>query len=173
MRYFLRPATNDDRLDIERLVFGVLDEHGLKADPAVTDSDLRDIESGYFAEGGLFDLLVDEGGKIVGTVGLFRVSDSACELRKMYLAREVRGCGWGRRLLEHALRRAAELGFRRVVLETASVLQSAIALYERHGFRRYVPDHHSARCDAAYYLDIQPNSETRRDGIEKDVSGGA
>ena len=156
MPYVLRPATADDRPGIERLVFAVLEEHGLKSDPASTDSDLHDIQASYVAKGGLFDLLVDEEGQVVGSVGLFHVSDSVCELRKMYLAPEARGSGWGRQLLEHALRRAAELGFRRVTLETASVLQAAIALYERYGFRRYTPEHLAARCDAAYYLDLDP-----------------
>lgn len=157
MSYFLRPATNDDRAGIEGLVFAALDEHGLKADPAGTDSDLQDIQAGYFAGGGTFDLLVNASGQIVGSVGLCRIEDSVCELRKMYLAPEARGSGWGRRLLEHALARAAELGFRRVVIETASVLRAAIALYERYGFQRYTPDHLAARCDAAYYLDLPPN----------------
>jgi putative acetyltransferase len=157
MHYFLRPATNDDRAAIERPVFTALAEHGLKPDPSGTDADLHDIQASYFAGGGAFDLLLDGSGQVVGSVGLCRVSDSTCELRKMYLAPEVRGCGWGRRLLEHALARASELGFRRVVLETASVLRAAIALYERYGFQRYTPDHLASRCDAAYYLDLQPN----------------
>jgi len=157
MQYFLRPATNDDRASIERLVFAVLAEHDLKPDPSGTDSDLRDIQANYFAGGGTFDLLVDGSGRVVGSVGLCRTSDSTCELRKMYLAPEARGSGWGRRLLEHALARAAELGFHRVVLETACVLRAAIALYERYGFQRYTPDHLASRCDAAYYLDLHPN----------------
>ena len=72
----------------------------------------------------------------------------------MYLATASRGHGFGRRLLEHALSRARELGFSRVVLETASVLREAVALYERYGFRRYKPEHVAARCDAAYFLDL-------------------
>ena len=46
----------------------------------------------HFADGGAFDLLVDASGQVVGSVGLCRVSNSTCELRKMYLAPEVRGC---------------------------------------------------------------------------------
>ena len=101
----LRPATNDDRAAIERLVFTVLAEHGLKPNPSGTSADLHDIQASYFAGGGAFDLLVDGSGQVIRSVGLCRVSDSTCELRKMYLAPEVRGCGWGRRLLEHALAR--------------------------------------------------------------------
>jgi putative acetyltransferase len=156
MQYTLRPATNNDRAEIETLVFGILAEYGLCPDPAGIDSDLHDLRASYETSGGAFDVLVDDAGKVVGSVGLLRVSASICELRKMYLARPVRGQGWGRRLLEHALNRATQLGFARVVLETATILSDAIALYERYGFRPYKPDHFAGRCDKAYYLDLKP-----------------
>lgn len=162
MQYILRSAINEDRTNIERLVFAALKEHGLEPDSANTDSDLLDIQASYFADGGTFDLLMNDSGQIVGSVGLCRIADTVCELRKMYLAPDARGCGWGRRLLEHALARAAELGFHRVVLETASVLHAAIALYEHYGFRRYIPEHLAARCDAAYYLDLQPDKDAQQ-----------
>lgn len=154
MSLTLRPATNDDGEAIRSLVFGVLREHGLEPDPTGTDADLYDIESSYGRGGGCFDVLVDESGHVVGSVALFRISDVEVELRKMYLLPGLRGQGWGRRLLEHALARAAERGFRRIVLETASVLRSAVALYERFGFRRHHPTHLAARADAAYFLDL-------------------
>ena len=68
MHYFLRPATNDDRAAIERLLFTALAEHGLKPDPSDTDADLHDIQASYFAGGGTFDLLVDGSGQVVGSV---------------------------------------------------------------------------------------------------------
>ena len=132
----------------------VLNEYGFSFDSAGTDADLHDIQSNYWSAGGLFDVLVNSAGRIVGSVGLFRVSCSTCELRKMYLIRELRGHGLGRLLLEDALRHATEFGFKRIVLETASILQDAARLYESYGFRRYKSDHLSSRCDTAYYLDI-------------------
>ena len=73
----------------------------------------------------------------------------------MYMRRDSRGKGLGRRLLEDALTRARESGFRRITLETASVLKEAIGLYESYGFVPYRPEHLSARCDQAYVLDLQ------------------
>lgn len=154
MSYHFRAATNDDRPAIEALVFGVLAEYGLRPDPGGTDADLQDLHESYHAAGGAFDVLTDGQGQVVGTVGLHRVSATTCELRKMYLARAVRGQGWGRRLLEHALAQAKALGFTRVELETASVLREAVALYERFGFRRFEPEHLAARCDAAYFVEL-------------------
>lgn len=150
----LRPATNADRSAVEMLIFGVLREYGLAPDPEGTDADLRDIEGNYGAGGGVFDVLVDAEGEVLGSVALYRVSAEECELRKMYLAREARGRGFGRRLLEHALVHARELGFRRVKLETASVLREAVAMYERYGFRPCDSEHLPARCDAAYVLEL-------------------
>lgn len=154
MKFILRPATNDDRTAIESLVFGVLAEYGLAPDPASTDADLRDIEHEYFSKGGSFDVIADENGKIVGSVGLFRISPDICELRKMYLGPQVRGQGLGRRLLENALAQAKALSFSRVELETASVLTDAISMYEAYGFRPFRSCHLSSRCDSAYYADI-------------------
>lgn len=153
MQFTFRPATNRDRDVIEELVFGVLVEFGLRPDPSNTDADLRNVERSY--AGGAFDVLVDSAGTIVGCVGLYPLEKGTCELRKMYLLRAYRGQGLGRRLLEHALERAASFGFSRVVLETACVLQDATRLYERCGFLPYTPEHMSKRCDKAYYLDIK------------------
>lgn len=150
----IRAATNDDRERIEALVFGALAEHGLRPDPATTDADLKDIEAGYLARGGLFEVVEDEGGKMLGTCGLYPLGDETCELRKMYLLPEARGAGLGKRLLERALEHARRRGFKTVTLETASVLEDAIRLYTRFGFVPVEAAHLAARSDQAYALKL-------------------
>jgi putative acetyltransferase len=151
----LRPATNSDCVHIVQLVYGVLREYNLKPDPASTDADLRDIESSYFQHGGIFLVLEAKDGTIVGAYGLYPLEEHTCELRKMYLHQAYRGRGLGRLLLEDALAKATELGFRKMVLETASVLKEAIALYKSYGFVEYPPKHLSSRCDQAYVLELK------------------
>jgi GNAT superfamily N-acetyltransferase len=158
----LRPAGNEDARAIQRLVFAVLREYGLAPDPDGTDADLRDIELNYSRRGGAFEVLEEHNGRVVGCFGLFPLDARTCELRKMYLARESRGHGLGRRLLESALNKAAELGFRRISLETASVLKEAISLYTRYGFRPYSPDHMSKRCNQAYFLDLSTSPDAAK-----------
>jgi putative acetyltransferase len=150
----LRPATNADGPAIQSLVFAVLGEHGLSPDPAGTDADLRDIESYYQRRGGAFDVLERTDGSVLGCVGLAPIDSDTCELRKMYLIPSARRRGLGRRLLDSALCKAEALGFRRIVLETASVLTEAVALYKRYGFKPYSPEHLSKRCNEAYLLDL-------------------
>lgn len=151
----LRRADNKDCSEVISLVYSVLKEYGLKPDPQATDADLGDIEQSYFERGGVFFVLEDRDGSVIGAYGLYPLEDNACELRKIYLHKSHRGKGLGKFLLDSALAQARELGFKRVTLETASVLKEAIALYESYGFVEYKPDHMSRRCDQAYVLELQ------------------
>jgi len=150
----LRAANNGDCEKVTSLVYGVLIEYGLKPDPDSTDTDIKDIELSYFERGGLFFVLEEKGSSIIGAYGLYPLDEQTCELRKMYLQKEYRGRGLGRMLLEDALSQARRLGFRRIVLETASVLTEAIALYKSYGFVEYTPEHMSSRCDQAYMYEL-------------------
>lgn len=146
----IRSATNSDKEEITKLIFDVLEEYNLKADPCCTDADLADIKSNYVDRGGCFDVLINEEHQIIGTVGLFPMDNDMCELRKMYLHPSCRGRGFGKKLLEHAIDKARELGFKSIILETAAVLKEAIALYKKYGFEPYQADHLSKRCDQAF-----------------------
>jgi len=151
----LRLANNSDCEHIANLVFGVLGEYGLKPDPASTDADIKDIEFSYFGRGGTFLVLEVEDGSIVGAYGLYPLEEYTCELRKMYLHKAYRGKGLGKLLLDDALSKARQLGFKKITLETASVLKEAIALYKGYGFVEYTPNHLSSRCDQAYSLELK------------------
>ncbi|MEX0321169.1 MAG: GNAT family N-acetyltransferase [Puniceicoccaceae bacterium] len=150
----IRKATNKDIPEVTKLVYSILREYGLKPDPSGTDVDLKDIEKNYPLNGGSFDVLLDVSGNIVGSVGVFKVSEEVCELRKMYLDPSQRGQGKGVVLLEHGLSRARDLGFSRVTLETAGVLKEAISLYMKYGFKEFKAEHVSSRCDQTFYLDL-------------------
>ena len=150
----LRNASNEDSEKIKNLVFTILREYKLKTDPEKTDLDLQDIEMNYVKRGGLFDLLETNDKKIIGCVGLYPLNKERCELRKMYLDKEYRGRGLGKKLLEHSLSSASRLGFSEVVLETASVLKEAIQLYESYGFNKFNTEELSSRCDQSYILKL-------------------
>ena len=151
----LRPANNKDCEKIANLVYDVLKEYNLKPDPEATDADLKDIEHSYFERGGTFYVLEEKDGSIIGAYGLYRVEKQTCELRKMYLHSAYRSRGLGKFLLDSALLEARQLGFKRMILETASVLKEAISLYKSYGFVEYQPEHLSSRCDQAFILELE------------------
>ena len=147
----VRPASDADSENIKSVVFSVLADYGLKPDPDGTDKDLDAIEKSYHLNNGFFGV-VETGNLIIATLGLHRVDDETCELRKMYLLPAFRGKGIGKFILEFALQKAKELGYKRITLETASALKEAIGLYKKYGFKRYIPEHLCDRCDQAFEL---------------------
>lgn len=150
--FTLRPATNADCAAVQSVVFAVLAEYHLTVDTATTDADLFDLEKHYGEAGGSFDVVVSPRGEIIASVGIQPQGNGAGELRKMYLLSQYRGLGIGRALMQHALATARRLGLKELHLETAAVLKEAVAMYEKAGFQKYIPEHCSARCDAAYRL---------------------
>ena len=150
----IRKATNADCERVISLVSKVLTEFQLPFDPDSKDADLNNIESSYFAAGGVFEVIEDAHGKLLGTYGLFPLNDEQCELRKMYFLPEIRGLGLGRQVLDRAIEHARRLGFRTIVLETISVLKRAIYLYTRFGFVPTTMDQPNARVDQKYILEL-------------------
>ena len=150
----LRPATNQDREAVVSLVTTILQEYGLTTEPCNTDSDLRDLEFHYNNRGGRFDVLENDQGQIIGCVGLYPVDTHSVALRKMYLRKDVRGRGLGKKLLDHAVKSAKQMGYKRVTLETATVLKEAIKLYTKYGFEPFVAQHLARRCDQAFVLEL-------------------
>lgn len=146
-----RRATSQDSEQIIYMVFSVLKEYGLQPDPGSTDIDLGNLDRHYFSQGGYFEV-IEEAGKIVGSWGLYPLESQSCELRKMYLLGSHRGKGLGKTMLNRSLSKAKDLGFRRVELETASVLKEAISLYKKYGFYPVTGKHLASRCDQAYEL---------------------
>jgi putative acetyltransferase len=88
----------------------------------------------YYAEHGGSFFVAYEGDALIGMFGLERDGRNAMELRRMYVAPEVRRRGIGRRLLAHAEMACREAGLRRLTLSTSELQPEALALYRASGF---------------------------------------
>ncbi|APR80202.1 Acetyltransferase [Minicystis rosea] len=79
--------------------------------------------------------VADRGGHLLGSIAMKGLAGATAQLRFLLVEPEARGIGLGRRLVRTAIDHARASGERRVVLETASDLDAARALYAAHGFR--------------------------------------
>lgn len=75
-----------------------------------------------------------QGGQVQGTCAVIRHNAGECEIAKMAVAPAARGRGFGDLLMERAIAFAAEVGARRVIIVSNTVLEPAIRLYRKHGF---------------------------------------
>jgi GNAT superfamily N-acetyltransferase len=87
--------------------------------------------------GAFFVLELD--GRPVGCAGLKTHAPGVGEVKRMFVAAEVRGRGLGRGLLRAVEDEARRLGMRRLVLDTAAPLAAAAALYTASGYREVPP----------------------------------
>ncbi len=83
--------------------------------------------------------VVEAEGSVVGCVACRRAEaekgGAFVELKKMYLARDLRGRGWGRRLVERVESWARSQGLARVELWTDTRFEGAHAVYSHLGYR--------------------------------------
>jgi DNA-binding MarR family transcriptional regulator/N-acetylglutamate synthase-like GNAT family acetyltransferase len=66
--------------------------------------------------------------------GVLRHDDTTGEIKRMWVHPDWRGLGLGRRMLSQLEAKVADLGYRRVVLDTNDALTEAITMYERSGY---------------------------------------
>ncbi len=145
VRKFIRQA---------RLKLGV--DPDLSSDRRALYSDLEFANLYFQDRSGSFGVLRNQMGQVVGTIGFTKVvgtigftkglgrrGDSGegrkrvCELKKVYLAEELRGRKIGEEIVLIMMRRARAMGFQKMILQTNPKLESAVRLYERIGFERY------------------------------------
>ena len=156
----LRAATVADVSGIVALVDAAYGEYGDRVHLDDADRDLLTAHSSYAALGGEFVVLV-AGERIVGTHAIvpFEAQPGLCTFRRLYLAAELRGTGAGGRLMQWALDRAAELGFRRVEFWSDTRFARAHRFFAKYGFSRdgrtrTMHDSWQPYCEYFYWRDL-------------------
>jgi len=127
----IRSFQPEDQTAVKKLILEGLKDHWGTIDP-LKNPDLDDIGS-YYARGFFRVVVLD--GRIVGTGALIPRADSAAEIVRMSVARDLRRRGIGSAILKQLIGDAEASGRRKIILETTSTWSDAVAFYERRGFR--------------------------------------
>ena len=80
-------------------------------------------------------LLAKSDGEVCGGVAYRKLSDSICEMKRLFVLDRFKGKGIGRRLCEAIIGEARTDGFQIMRLDTGNLLTEAIKMYEAFGFR--------------------------------------
>lgn len=115
------------------------------------DEELAALPGKYSVEndGGLY--VAEESGEAVGCVAFYRVDESTCELKRLYVHPRFHGKGIGRSLMERAIQDSTQVGYQTMILDTLRRLEGAGKLYQRFGFTEIEPYNVNPQPDVAYY----------------------
>ncbi|BAZ41949.1 GCN5-related N-acetyltransferase [Calothrix sp. NIES-4101] len=152
--FLIRSWEPKDRQNAAEVIRSVLAEYGLGWEADGADRDVLQVEKSYLETGGEF-WVIEYQNQIVGTGAYYPIErgQKAVEIRKMYFLPQIRGLGLGKYLLQLLEETIASRGFEQIWIETASILQEAVQMYEKNG---YVPATgiETLRCDRVYCKQI-------------------
>jgi putative acetyltransferase len=133
----IRPATDADGDGLAALIAGCFAEYeGCLFDRAAEFPELDAIATHFQNKGGAIWVAAHDG-SIVGSIACAPIEEAGTvELFKLYVAREMRGRGLARALLDHVLGFARERSASAVRLFTDTRFLDAHRFYERNGFER-------------------------------------
>ena len=105
-------------------------------------------------------VIVDDNGNVYGGGGIAPLEGSdgdICELKKMYFMSDLRGQGFGKKIIELCLDEAKSLGYEKCYLETVERMTAANKLYQKYGFKPLtcnMGDTGHSSCDLYYVLTL-------------------
>jgi enamine deaminase RidA (YjgF/YER057c/UK114 family) len=139
----IEPADLDAKIELARELFREYAAR-LGVDLCFQDfeRELRELPAKYAPPAGrlLLAYEYDANGKVAAGCGALRPIDAAiCEMKRLYVRQEFRGCGLGRTLAESLIASARELGYTAMRLDTLPSMREAHKLYDQLGFREIAP----------------------------------
>ncbi len=126
---------NDMQPQVEHFFEQCFPAVGIPYSPNDRHADIANIEQ-YYMQNGCFWCLLDNN-TIIGTVAI-RIIDPAnqiVELKRMFVLPEYQGNGYGRLLLEHAIKKSREQHYQKICLDTRKQFSAAQHLYRSTGFQ--------------------------------------
>jgi putative acetyltransferase len=134
----IRPIEPGDNVELARVIRAALTEFGANKPGTVYFDPTTDALYELFRTPGSYYFVATIDQSLVGGCGIFptdNLPEGTCELVKLYVAKEVRGTGLGKQLMEKSMSWAKSNGYTQVYLESMPELTKAVSIYEKVGFK--------------------------------------
>lgn len=110
------------------------------------------LESKYgLPEGRLYLVYCDE--ELAGCIGLRKIDNQNCEMKRLYVRPKFRGRKIGNLLVEKIIDDAKKIGYSHMLLDTLPFLKSAIHMYKKYGFYE-IDSYNDSPMDTSIYMKL-------------------
>jgi GNAT superfamily N-acetyltransferase len=118
------------------------------------EKELAELPGHYIPPSGRL-LLLYEDADLAGCVALRKISDTVCEMKRLFVRDRFRGAGVGRRLAVAIIREAKEIGYERMRLDTLPpMMNDAINLYRSLGFKE-IDAYYNNPVPGAIFMELE------------------
>jgi putative acetyltransferase len=136
-KFSIRRIALTDNDAVKEIIETVMPEFGADGSGfAIHDEEVKDMFTAYNNPKSLY-LVVEQNGQVLGGAGINQlegITESVCELKKMYFLPELRGIGLGSQVLKELLDFAGK-HYDICYIETLNHMESALSLYKKFGFK--------------------------------------
>lgn len=116
------------------------------------DEEINHLEMKYGEpEGRLY--LIYSNGQPAGCIGLRKIDDQNCEMKRLYIRPKHRGKKLGKMLIEKIISDAREIGYSYMLLDTLPFLSSAIGMYKSFGFYE-IESYNDSPMETSIYMKL-------------------
>ncbi len=127
------PQTESDWNEARRLVREYTLSLGIDLTFQDIEAELSNLKEKFEGNGGSF-FLAKAKHETIGCAGFWRIDETTCELKRLYVIPHARGQQLGEQLVQRVIDRARDMQYTTILLDTIDSMKTAIGLYRRMGF---------------------------------------
>ena len=95
-------------------------------------------------------IIAKDNDKVIGCVGLKKLDDNICEMKRLFVNDIYRGKGVGKRLVEKIIEEAKDKNYKKMRLDTLKTMESALKIYYKNNFYKIEPYYNNPNKDVVY-----------------------
>jgi ribosomal protein S18 acetylase RimI-like enzyme len=102
------------------------------------DDELNNFPGKYKEPGGAFYIARD-GNNVIGCVGLKKMDNKICEMKRLFVSNNYKGKGIGKKLVEIIINEGKIKEYEKMRLDTFNKMETALKIYCKYGFYKIEP----------------------------------
>jgi ribosomal protein S18 acetylase RimI-like enzyme len=103
----------------------------------------------YSEPNGIFIIAIKDD-NVIGCVGLKKMDDKTCEMKRLFVTDNYNGKGIGKKLVEKIIEEAKVKNYEKMRLDTLDTMKTALKIYRKNGFYEIKPYYNNPNTGVIY-----------------------